>query len=137
MNTNILSDGKSKTHSCMFHIFFECPSGCLCAGLDFKCILHGACGAIKNETKPKNKLQRKRSKFLRSGKWHMEFPSSQKACNQRTSAASFPRLSPFAAFFPQQPAQNRNVNGPHSDPAPPFVSIWLQICWCWCWCLCL
>jgi len=52
---------------------------------------------LKTIQNPTINCSEKRSKFLRSGKWHEEqLSSSQKACNQRTSAASFPRPSVFS-----------------------------------------
>jgi len=57
---------------------------------------------LKTIQNPTINCSEKRSKFLRSGKWHEEqFSSSQKACNQRTSAASFPRPSVFSFSFSQ------------------------------------
>lgn len=112
MNTNILSDGKSKTHSWMLHTFFECPSGCLCAGLDFKCILHGACGAIKNETKPKNKLQRKGQSFWGQANGTWSFPHPRRpAINALPQLVflGFPHLQPS---FPNSQPKTEMSMGP-------------------------
>jgi len=60
VNSNALNNGFLK----YINYFSQCICGWWCAGVDSNYILHGACGAIKNDTKPNYKLQRKKVKVF-------------------------------------------------------------------------